>query len=70
MYFVNYAQTKMVSTAANTLASAKRAAQRNCIFQGQTLRIFEGPDAETAIEVACREADPINMSAAGKWVNK
>jgi hypothetical protein len=68
MYFFNYASTKLVSTNATTLASAKRAAARNCIFQGQTTRVFEGSDAETAIEVARREADPINMNKVGKWV--
>lgn len=68
MYFVNYASTKLVSTNATTLASAKRAASRNCIFQGQTICVFKGNGAENAIEVARRSADPINMNDKGKWI--
>ena len=67
MYFVNYASTTPVPTNATTLASAKRAANRNCIFQGQTIRVFEGSDAETAVEVARCEADPINMNIRHGW---
>lgn len=68
MYFVNYASTQLVSINATTLASAKRAAMRNCPFQGQTVRVFEGTDAESAVEVARRVADPINMNRTGSWV--
>lgn len=67
MYFVNYASTQLVQTNAKTLSGAKRAARNNCIFQGQTIRIFMGSSAETAVEIARRYADPIDMNLAGEW---
>ncbi len=68
MYFVNYASTKIVPVNAKTLAAAKRAATQNCIFQGQTVRVFEGDSEESARLVAYRAADPINMNITGRWV--
>lgn len=69
MYFVNYANTQLVPVVnAKTLAAAKRAATRNCIFQAQTVNVFEGETEDSAVLVAYRNADPINANSKGKWV--
>ena len=68
MYFVNYASFPLVPVNAKTLAAAKRAATQNCIFQGQTVRVFEGASEESAQLVAYRAADPIDMNVKGQWV--
>jgi hypothetical protein len=67
MYFVSYSNTSPVATRAKTLAGAKRAAARHCIFQGQDEFVFTGSDADNLTLVAARYNDPIDMSARGKW---
>lgn len=68
MYFINYAETEIIPTTAKTLESAKRAASENCLFEGQTVRVFEGSDPRCAILVAVKYADPINMGKRAPWV--
>lgn len=68
-YFVNFAGTPLVQTSAKTLRGAKRAAAANCCFIGQTIRVFAGPDEQSATLIAYRSGDPINMGARGEWVD-
>lgn len=58
MYFVSYDYVKPTPTKATTLAGAKRAAARRCIFQNVTLRVFVGSNVETAVEIATKPAAP------------
>ncbi len=67
MFYVNYGSTRPVATRARTLAGAKKAAQRNCPFIGQTIRVFAGASIDNAELVAYLHNDPINMNIHGAW---
>ena len=66
-YFTCTNNGKWESTKAQSLESAKRVAQKRCIFQGQTVRVGAGEEG-SVIEVARRSADPINMNNTGEWI--
>lgn len=66
-YWVSYAGTAPVRTKARTLAGAKRAAVRHCIFIGQDMYVLRGESRERLEVVASRHADALDMSVRGRW---
>lgn len=67
-YFTCTNNGEWQKTNAKSLPGAKRAAQKRCIFQGQTVRVGIGEDENAVVEIARLAADPIDMRLKGRWV--
>ena len=66
-FFVSYNSSAPVATRATSIEGAKRAAARNCIFQGCDLFVMTKSGDEFVTVAKKMHRDALDMSAVGKW---